>query len=231
MSEPRPRRRDAVEHRARIVAAARLVLAEDPGAPLEAIAERAGLSRRTVYGHIDSREALVAEVVAAGAVEIALAVEAAVSAARERSARATAPEVAHAVAPAHSVDPAHTVARIGGALWTQIDSVRAVASIALAGPLRPAVAAALAPVRARLAAAIADGVAAGRFRPDLEPVLLAGLVERAAIAVLDEAVVRDLPAETAHRLVMTNGLAAAGLAWSDADAAATRVLAEARAAA
>lgn len=198
------RRRDAVEHRRRIVAAAREVLGDDPGASLEAIAERAGLARRTVYGHVDSRDALVAEVVAAGAADLAATIA--------------------GVTTAGASDPVDDVARIGAALWDQVDAVRALAALALSSSLRPVVARALDPVRSLLCAAVQRGIADGRFRPDLDASLLAGLVERAAIAVLDEAVLRDLPAATARRLVVTNGLASAGLAWADADAVAIRVL-------
>ena len=52
-------RRDALENRAGIIAAAQSVLATDPNASLDAIAHAAGLSRRALYGHFSDREALL----------------------------------------------------------------------------------------------------------------------------------------------------------------------------
>jgi AcrR family transcriptional regulator len=56
------RRSDAVQNRARIVAAARAVLAESDHVHLNEIAKRAGVGQGTLYRHFPSREALLAEV-------------------------------------------------------------------------------------------------------------------------------------------------------------------------
>src|SRR4051812_6208077 len=53
------RRRDAESNRDLLLEAALRALAEDPDAGLDAVARTAGLSRRTVYGHFPSREALI----------------------------------------------------------------------------------------------------------------------------------------------------------------------------
>lgn len=56
---PRERRLDARRNLAAIIEAARLALAEDPGASMQDIAERARLHRATVHRHFSSREDLV----------------------------------------------------------------------------------------------------------------------------------------------------------------------------
>ena len=59
-------RRDSVENRAGILDAARETLAADPRASIDVIARSAGLSRRTLYGHFDDREALIRELISVG---------------------------------------------------------------------------------------------------------------------------------------------------------------------
>ncbi|MBN9182740.1 MAG: TetR family transcriptional regulator, partial [Microbacterium sp.] len=66
-SVPRRPRRDAVENRAGILAAATATIAHDPHASIDTIARSAGLSRRALYGHFEDRDALIREVIAAGA--------------------------------------------------------------------------------------------------------------------------------------------------------------------
>lgn len=59
-SSTRPRRRaDAERSIARIVAAARTTLGENPDATIDAIAEAAGVGRMTLYGHFKTRAELV----------------------------------------------------------------------------------------------------------------------------------------------------------------------------
>src|SRR5262245_58614646 len=60
-------RRDALENRAGILAAAHVALAHDPYASVDTIARHAGLTRRALYGHFDDRDALVRELVSQGA--------------------------------------------------------------------------------------------------------------------------------------------------------------------
>lgn len=61
--EPTPRRRDAEENRARLVAAAREVFATAGfDAPLDAIARRAGVGRATLYRNFPDRHALGAAI-------------------------------------------------------------------------------------------------------------------------------------------------------------------------
>jgi AcrR family transcriptional regulator len=56
---PRRRRADAERSIARIVAAARSRLSQDPDATTDSIAEAAGVGRMTLYGHFPTRAALV----------------------------------------------------------------------------------------------------------------------------------------------------------------------------
>jgi AcrR family transcriptional regulator len=55
----RPRRADAERSIARILAAARRLLSQDPGASTDEIARAAGVGRMTLYGHFRSRRDLV----------------------------------------------------------------------------------------------------------------------------------------------------------------------------
>jgi AcrR family transcriptional regulator len=57
--QPVPRRRQARSNRARLLAAARTELSQDPDVSLDEIARAAGVVRRTLYGHFPSREALI----------------------------------------------------------------------------------------------------------------------------------------------------------------------------
>lgn len=58
-----PKRADARRNIAAIIEAATVCLARDPDVSVDEIAKEAGVGRVTLYGHFDSRAALVAEVV------------------------------------------------------------------------------------------------------------------------------------------------------------------------
>ncbi|MDA5146287.1 helix-turn-helix domain containing protein [Streptomyces sp. AD681] len=64
MTQPTGRapRSDARENRARILTAARAVLAGDPSAPLQSVARAAGVGQGTMYRHFPGREALLVAV-------------------------------------------------------------------------------------------------------------------------------------------------------------------------
>lgn len=62
-SAARPRRADAERSRTAILDAAIALLAERPGAGMQAIATAAGVTRQTVYAHYASRDALLTAVV------------------------------------------------------------------------------------------------------------------------------------------------------------------------
>jgi len=181
-------RRDAVENREALLAAARVELNLDADASLEAIAARAGLSRRSVYGHFATRDELLRELITLGAARVAGAV----------------------VGVDHD-DPLVRLALIASRLWQEVDDIRVMAVFAVRGPLKGHTAEALAPLRARVVAAIVEGVAAGSVRSDIPAARLARLVEDAALSALDEASVDGMPAADAHRLVMLLVLSTAGL--------------------
>ena len=65
------RRRDVLRNEAQIVAAATRVLADDPEATMQDVADAAGLGRATVYRHFPTRDALTAAIERAAMAEIA----------------------------------------------------------------------------------------------------------------------------------------------------------------
>ncbi|WP_291045479.1 TetR/AcrR family transcriptional regulator [Herbiconiux sp.] len=197
LTPPRAPRKDALENREAIVAAAATVFRHEPEASLDAVAAEAGLSRRSIYGHFASRDELLAELLTRGGSRISTA-----------------------LAGVHHDDPRIHLALVGAALWAEVQQVRVLAQLAVHGPLERTVAEALEPVRASVRDAVARGVTAGWFRDDVAPETLARLIEEAAIAVLDEAVRADLTEPEGARLVMTIGLSVAGLSWQSAAAVA-----------
>ncbi|MGH8826391.1 MAG: TetR/AcrR family transcriptional regulator, partial [Jiangellaceae bacterium] len=72
---PTRRRADAKRNAAAILAAATRCLSENPDASMEQIARAAGVTRATLYAHIDSREALIEEVVGRAVEETAATVD------------------------------------------------------------------------------------------------------------------------------------------------------------
>ncbi|HEY5222015.1 MAG TPA: TetR/AcrR family transcriptional regulator [Microbacteriaceae bacterium] len=188
-------RRDATENRAAILVAAATVLNRDINAPISAVADEAGLSRRSIYGHFATRDDLVTEVLTRGAERVAASLE-----------------------PISHPDARVEIALFGSTLWSEVEHVRVMAQLAVRGPHREQVARALEPARRRLRASVERGVAAEQLREDIEPATLARLIEGAALSVLDEVTRTDMSARRAHSLVMRSGLSTAGLGWREADA-------------
>ena len=185
-------RRDAEENRAALLGAARVELNLDPDAPLEAIAARAGLSRRAVYGHFTSRDELVRELIAVGAAR-----------------------VGGSVAGVQHDDPVVRLALIASRLWREVENIRVMAVFAVRGPFKGLTAEALAPVRREVVSAIVEGAENGSVRRDIPAASLARLVEDAALSALSEASTTAMPGADAHRLVMLLVLATAGLSAAD----------------
>lgn len=186
---PRVRRRDATANHAALLAAAQSVLAEDPHASLDAIAQAAGLTRRSVYGHFADRESLLHEVIAVG------------------SGRFNA--IADATA---DPDPRVALARLAVRLWHEASAVRASANIALDDAHLAETMLALAPLRRRVRDLAETGIASGAFRGDMAPELLAVLVEETARATLREPrITAQDAAETVVRVV----LSIVGLSWTE----------------
>lgn len=188
---PRTPRADSARNREALLDAGGRALRRDVDATLEDIATEAGLSRRAVYGHFPGRDALVDAIVERGATRIAAA-----------------------VGPRTDEDPLVTLARLGGALWDAVADVHAVARMALASGLGATVAAAMAPIRERVRACLVDAASAHRVRTDVTLEVLALLVERAALDVLE--VAAQAEADDARMLAMTHPLCAAGVGAADA---------------
>jgi len=185
-------RSDALANREALLAAARVALNLDPDASLESIATLAGLSRRSLYGHFATRDELLRELISTGAAR-----------------------VASGVATVDHPDPLVRLALIASRLWHEVEDIRVMAVFAVRGPLKGLTATALAPLRARVAAAIAEGAANGSVRGDIPVDRLARLVEDAALSALAEASSSALPSAVAHRLVILLVLSTAGLSAAD----------------
>ncbi len=77
MSSLSSRRADAVRNAERILDAAVDTIADDPAASLERIAERAGVSRPTLYAHFPNRDALMDELTRRSSREVTARIQAA----------------------------------------------------------------------------------------------------------------------------------------------------------
>lgn len=195
-TRPRAPRSDAAKNRAALLDAARVVLNRDPEAGLDAVAAEAGLSRRSVYSHFASRDALVAELAELGAARIAAAVDA-----------------------FHDADPVLDLALVGRLVWDDVEHVRAMTLAVVRGPLREQVlSGGLGPLHARIVADVELAASTGAGRSDLDAETVARLVEGGAFAVLDESLRRPMSRSEGRRLVVLAGLAALGLSWREAQA-------------
>lgn len=185
-------RRDAVENRAGILDAARSTLAHDPHASIDAIARTAGLSRRTLYGHFDDRDALILELISHGAQRFN-AVAASVT----------------------ETDSTLALARLAAVLWREAAHVQVAAALALDEAHVEHTAAALAPLRRTVAALVARGQRDGSFRTDLEAPTLARLIEETARTAIART---DASSAGAANLAVRAVLSIAGLSWRETDA-------------
>ena len=183
------RRRDATANRAALLAAAQRVLAGEPHASLDAIAQSAGLSRRALYGHFSDRESLLREVIAIGAGRF----------------NAIAEETS-------DPDPRVALAHMAARLWREASAVRASANIALDDAHVAETVRSLAPLRRRVRELTREGVASGAFRGDVPPELLAFLIEETARATLREL---RLTTQHADAAVVRVVLSIAGLSWRE----------------
>ena len=183
-------RRDAVENRAGILDAATVAIGHDPRASIDAIARRAGLSRRALYGHFDDRDAIVREVIAAGAARFNLIAEA-----------------------IDDEDTRVALARLASELWREAAHVQAAAALALDDAHLPDTSAALAPLRRRVDALVRRGQDAGELRTDLPAPTLARLLEETGRTVVSRV---DAGSPTARSLAVRAVLGIAGLSWTEA---------------
>ncbi|UPL14251.1 TetR/AcrR family transcriptional regulator [Microbacterium galbinum] len=184
-------RRDAVENRAGILDAARSALSVDPYASVDVIARSAGLSRRTLYGHFDDREALIRELISTGAQRF----------------NAIAESVTDA-------DARLALARLTARLWHEAAHVQVAAALALDEAHVQHTADALAPLRRTVAALVRRGQDDGSFRSDLAAPTLARLIEEIARTVISRT---DAASTGAANLAVRAVLSIAGLSWRETD--------------
>lgn len=190
-------RADSRANRAGILDAARTALALDPHASVDAIARSAGLSRRTLYGHFDDRDALIRELIVTGAQRF----------------NALAESVTDA-------DPQLALARLAALLWREAAHVQVAAALALDEAHVAETAEALAPLRRTVADIVLRGQDAGAFRTDIPAPTLARLIEEVSRTVVARTVVVNVDAASpdAAGLVIRALLSVAGLSWREADA-------------
>ena len=184
-------RRDAVENRAGILDAARHTLANDPYASVDVIARSAGLSRRTLYGHFDDRDALIRELIANGAQRF------------------------NAIAASiDDPDARVALARLAARLWQEAAHVQVAAALALDEAHVADTAEALAPLRRSVAALVRRGQEDGSFRTDLTAPTVARLIEEVARTVVSRT---DAASTEASNVAIRSVLSIAGLSWREAD--------------
>ncbi|MFE8957439.1 TetR/AcrR family transcriptional regulator [Streptomyces massasporeus] len=164
---PGPRRDRTRLTRTRILEAARLELGRDPDSSLGAIAEAAGVSRRTVYGHFAGRSALVEGLVddAGKALREALTVV--------------------ELPPSDAIDPIDAMARFVLTLWPVGDRYRMLLRLAPQDLGAERVDAVLAPARDMATAIITEGRRQSVFRTSLPPLVLSRAIEAHILALLE----------------------------------------------
>lgn len=188
-------RRDATLNRAALLDAARALLNTDPNASLEAIAARAGLTRRAVYGHFATRDALIEELTASGVQRFLAALEA---------------------TPTNG-DPLVDLALVGIVMWDDVAPTRVMTQQTLRSPRIAQLTPALTALHDRVSAALVRAVAREQVRTDLPVETVARLVQGAAFAVLDE--VNETPRTRGDgvRLLLLALLGAVGLSWRESE--------------
>jgi TetR/AcrR family transcriptional regulator of autoinduction and epiphytic fitness len=204
----RGRRRDAEENRDRILRAARTLLARQPAASMDDLAQAAGVVRRTVYAHFPNRDELLAGLADKCSADLLEALS--------RTDR-------------DALDPDVALADFALTLWTAGDEYRLLISLAESNFGMAGIRELLLPVAAQSYALLERAHASGRFATHLPlPVLSAALQAmtlammlavndelwtddgaRAAVAVLvaaglpvaaaEEAVQRATSQDIAHR--------------------------------
>jgi len=185
-------RKDAAANRAGILQAAATTLALEPPASIDQIARAAGLSRRALYGHFDDRQALLTELIAAGAQRF------------------------NAIA--SSLDEPHpplALARLTAALWTEAAHVQVAAALALDESHLEQTATALAPLRRALVDVVGAGQDDGTLRVDMAAPTLARLIEETARAAVSRI---DASSPIATSLAVRAVLSIAGLSWRESEA-------------
>jgi len=185
----RERRSDATTNHKALLHAAQIVLAENPQASLDTIAQAAGLSRRALYGHFADRETLLREVIALGAERFNTIAEI-----------------------IDDIDPRVALARLAARLWREASAVRAAANIALSEAHVSETVRSLTPLRRRVRELTDAGIAAGAFRRDVSPEVLAILIEETARATLRQT---RLTTGSDPSVIARVVLSIVGLSWTE----------------
>jgi AcrR family transcriptional regulator len=201
------RRRDAEVHRGALLDAALAALVADPDAGLDAVAAAAGLSRRTVYGHFASRDALVAALADRAGEGVADVV---------RVVRSTATDGEH---------PLTTLARLEIALWRSIERYRLLGSLAARAEHRERVLAHTGGVRALRAELVEAGRACGALRDAMPCEVVTRLLQGVPLAVFDAVLDGALDAAQGARVAALTALAVAGADPAQVDVHVTAALA------
>ncbi|UJP09479.1 TetR/AcrR family transcriptional regulator [Microbacterium sp. KUDC0406] len=191
MNTTRAPRSDARANRAGILDAARTALATDPYASVDVIARAAGLSRRTLYGHFDDRDALIRELIVTGAQRFNTIAESVTD-----------------------TDARLALARLAARLWQEAAHVQFAAVLALDETHVEHTADALAPLRRAVSDLVRRGQDDGSFRTDLTAPTLARLIEEMARTVVTRT---DAASAGAADLAVRTVLSIAGLSWREAD--------------
>ena len=194
------RRRDAEANRDSLLDAALRALATDPDAGLDAVARAAGLSRRTVYGHFPSREALVTALADRAGESVADVV---------RVVRAGTREGEH---------PLTTLARLEIALWRSIERYRLLGRLATRPEHLERVTRHTGEVRALRVELVEAGRDCGALPARMPCDVVARLVQAVPLAVFDAVLEGTLEAGDAARVTAVTALAVAGADPGSVDA-------------
>ncbi len=181
-------RRDSQANRQALLDAARTLLARDPQASLNDIAAAAGLSRRTLYGHYATRDDLIDALTRQGIERLGRLID----------------EVQQS-------DPAVRLAAIADAIWRDMRTKNWLAHQSLRHSQMTQFADDLAPLSTELSRIASAGMAAGQFRTDVSPELLAQLEVSIFVASCALALSQGLSAEAGRSLVVTQVLLCAGV--------------------
>lgn len=178
------------------MSAAREAFGRDGEASLDDVAERAGLTRRSLYAHFPSRDQLLD----------AMLVE---TTDRMTTAMETWPHE----------DPLLRLVRVGDWAWQERASLRAVGVLSTRVNVRPRVVEALAPLMDSLRRTIRDGRARGELRPDLTDVEMLRMLRGGLLVAIDDVTRNPTSDERDRRLVIRTVLATVGVGWREAELA------------
>jgi TetR/AcrR family transcriptional regulator of autoinduction and epiphytic fitness len=195
----RGRRRDAEENRDRILRAARTLLARQPAASMDDLAQAAGVVRRTVYAHFPNRDELLAGLADKCSADLLEALS--------RTDR-------------DALDPDVALADFALTLWTAGDEYRLLISLAESNFGMAGIRELLLPVAAQSYALLERAHASGRFATHLPLPVLSAALQAMTLAMM-QAVNDELWTDDGARAAVAV-LVAAGLPVGAAEEAVQR---------